>query len=270
MHRSIPTPAISLVEVGPFTIHFYALFIIAGVAFAIWLGDKRFVNGDVARVNVVADVAIVAVPLGVIGGRLYHVLSSPAQYFGEDGDFLAAFKIWEGGLGIWGAIALGSLGAYLSYSRLSKEKNLPAFTYFLDSLAPGVLIAQGIGRFGNWFNGELFGRPLTAPFALSIPSELRPEGFQNFQTFHPTFAYEALWAFLIAGLLIWVTPKFKSGQLFLLYIALYCLGRFFIEMLRIDTATIIFGMRINLWVSLLIGLGATITIIRISRKSGRL
>lgn len=259
-----------MVEVGPFTIHFYALCIIAGIALAIWLGDKRFARDHSERENVVADVAIATVPAGIIGGRLYHVVTSPDQYFGAEGNLLDIFKIWQGGLGIWGAIALGTAAAYLSYSSLGKKRTLPPFTQFLDALAPGVLIAQGVGRFGNWFNGELFGRPLNAPFALSIPQSLRPSGYESFETFHPTFAYEALWAFLIAALLIWITPKVKSGQVFAAYVGLYCAGRLFIESLRIDSAHHLLGLRLNIWVSAFVGLGALVAYLRISKRSGRL
>ena len=161
MKLAFPTPTQSALELGPLTIHFYALFIIAGIAIAIWLGDKRFRAQAVNGASVVSEVAITAVPVGVIGGRIYHVISSPAAYFGANGDPVAALKIWQGGLGIWGAIAFGFLGAYLRYRTLQKRIDLPSFAVFADALAPGILFAQAIGRFGNWFNGELFGRPLT-------------------------------------------------------------------------------------------------------------
>jgi len=160
-------------ELGPFTIHFYALCIIAGIVIAVWLGDKRFkAHGDNLE-NVVADVAIWAVPFGIIGGRLYHVISSPNNYFGKNGEPIDAFKIWQGGLGIWGAISVGAIAAYFAYKKQQKKKDLPSFGYFLDALAPGILLAQAIGRLGNWFNGELFGRPTDLPWALEIPQSLR-------------------------------------------------------------------------------------------------
>ena len=180
-------------ELGPFTIHFYALCIIAGIVIAVWLGDKRFkAHGDNLE-NVVADVAIWAVPFGIIGGRLYHVISSPNNYFGKNGEPIDAFKIWQGGLGIWGAISVGAIAAYFAYKKAQKKKDLPSFGYFLDALAPGILLAQAIGRLGNWFNGELFGRPTDLPWALEIPQSLRPDGYTTFETFHPAFLYELIW-----------------------------------------------------------------------------
>ena len=218
-----------------------------GVFVAIALGRSRYAKrgGDVDEV---IDCAIVAIPAGIIGGRLYHVITSPERYFGATGHPIDAFKIWDGGMGIWGAIALGTLASWLLFRR---EKRSLAFTDLLDALAPGLLIAQGIGRFGNWFNGELFGRPTNLPWALKIPQNYRPPGFESYSTFHPTFLYEAIWCFLAAALLMWVGYRLAltSGSLFLAYIAIYCLGRAGIESLRIDQAHQILGLRLNEWVS---------------------
>lgn len=266
---SIPTPSTSAIGIGPLTIHFYALCIILGVAIAIWLGDKRFkkfANYNPAATGVVADVAVYAVPAGIIGGRIYHVVTSPAQYFGANGRPLDALKIYEGGLGIWGAISLGAVVAWLAYRKRTANLELPTFRFFLDALAPGILIAQAIGRFGNWFNGELFGKPFTGPWALEIPLSKRPIGFLEYSTFHPTFLYEALWCLLIAALLIWRTPKLKPGQGFALYVALYCLGRFGFESLRIDEANQILGLRVNLWVALIVGVLAVLAARRFGRQ----
>ncbi|MEY3649486.1 MAG: hypothetical protein RL370_189, partial [Actinomycetota bacterium] len=178
---------------GPLTFHLYALCIIAGIAIAIWLGDKRFRAQAPEAKSVVSEVAITAVPAGIIGGRIYHVITSPNAYFGSGGNPVDALKIWEGGLGIWGAISLGAVGAWLRYRQLAKRMELPNFAIFLDALAPGILFAQAIGRFGNWFNIELFGKPLNAPWALEVPVQYRPSGYAAFETFHPTFLYEALW-----------------------------------------------------------------------------
>lgn len=259
MFRSIPTPTLSQLSIGPFTVHFYALCIIAGIAVAIWLGNKRLAAHDPSLEGVVSEVAVIAVPSGIIGGRLYHVITSPDKYFGENGDLLSALKIWEGGLGIWGAISLGALGAFVSYRRLAKTMNLPSFGVFLDAIAPGILFAQAIGRFGNWFNAELFGRPLDAWWGLSIPYKYRPRGYGLVETFHPTFLYEALWCSLLAIVLIRFASKWSAGATFAAYVGSYSLGRLFIESLRIDEAHQIAGMRINQWVSLaLIGVGAAI------------
>jgi prolipoprotein diacylglyceryl transferase len=256
MYAAIPTPTTSAVEIGLFTIHFYAVCIIVGVAVAIWLGNRRFTSAHTGVEGVVADVAIVAVPFGVIGGRLYHVLTTPEQYFGADGKFVNIFRVWNGGLGIWGAISLGALGAYLSYRRIRRAKNLPPFTSFAGAIAPGLLLAQAIGRWGNWFNGELFGRPLNSPWALSIPYSLRPSGYEDFETFHPTFLYESLWCGFLAVVLIYLTPRLSSGAIFSLYVAGYSFARFFIESLRIDQAHTWGGLRLNQYVSLILsGIG---------------
>ena len=270
MLSAIPTPANSAIGIGPLTVHYYALCIILGVAAAIWLGNKRyraFASNSEQSIGVVADVAIYAVPAGIIGGRIYHVITSPAQYFGENGQPLAALKIYEGGLGIWGAISLGAVVAWFAYRKRSKKLELPSFRLFLDALAPGILIAQAIGRIGNWFNGELFGRPFSGPWALEIPLSKRPIGYLEFETFHPTFLYEAIWCLLVAALLIWLTPKLKAGQGFAIYVALYCVGRFGIESLRIDDANEILGLRVNSWTALFVGLTAGLFAIRFARQN---
>ena len=270
MFRSIPTPTLSQVVIGPFTVHFYALCIITGIAIAIWLGDKRLVSAGAEQglqlKGVVSEVAVIAIPAGVIGGRLYHVFTSPEQYFGSNGDLLSILKIWNGGLGIWGAIALGALGALFSYRRLAKKVQLPSFAVFLDAIAPGILIAQAIGRFGNWFNAELFGRPLDSWWALEIPYKYRPRGFGLYETFHPTFLYEAIWSSLVAIVLITAAKRWANGATFAIYIAAYSLGRFFIEGLRIDPSQAIGGLRLNQWTSVVIfGLGISI-FYRLQRK----
>ena len=249
------------------TIHFYALCIILGVAFAIWLGEKRYRQYG-GNPGVVSDLAIWVVPAGVIGGRIYHIFTSPEYFFGKSGNLIDIFKIYQGGLGIWGAITLGGIVAYWRYQKLS---NAIPFAFFMDALAPGILIAQGIGRFGNWFNGELFGSPTTLPWALEIPRWLRPTGFDNFATYHPTFLYEALCNFLLAGILIYHralkilrdesqknTKSLRPGSIFILYVAGYCTYRFFIEGLRIDSAHNFMALRLNQWVSLILGVSAFI------------
>lgn len=252
-NTSIPTPTSSVVELGPLTIHAYALCIIVGVAIAIWLGNRRFIAAFPDARGIVSDVAVIAVPAGVIGGRIYHVISSPAQYFGENGKPLDALKIWQGGLGIWGAISLGAIGALFAYRHLARSRDLPQFRYFLDALAPGILFAQAIGRWGNWFNGELYGRPTDLPWALEIPRNLRAIEYREFETFHPTFLYESLWCLLIGLLLIKFSPRLLGGQVFSLYILAYCAGRLVFEALRIDEANLILGIRLNIFVALLVG-----------------
>lgn len=266
MIRSIPTPSVSAFSLGPFTVHFYALCIISGIVIAIWLGDRRYRQAGGGN-NVVADVAIVAVPFGIIGGRLYHLITSPDAYFGAHGRPLDAFKIWQGGLGIWGAVTLGTFVSwrYVEHLRGKGREGVLPFSAFADALAPGLLFAQAIGRFGNWFNGELFGRPTRLPWGLEIPFALRPQGYENFLTFHPTFLYEALWCVLVAILLMKLESRFKPGQSFLFYIGAYCIGRFFIESLRIDAAHAFFGLRVNEWVSMVIALWAIAQFWRVGR-----
>jgi prolipoprotein diacylglyceryl transferase len=264
---AFPTPSQSVLEIGPLTIHYYALCIITGIAVAIWLGNKRFNFKTAQGQAVVSEVAFVAVPSGIIGGRIYHVISSPNAYFGKGGEPVDALKIWEGGLGIWGAISIGLFGAYLRYKSLGKKVELPSFAVFADALAPGILFAQAIGRFGNWFNGELFGRPLDTWWAVEIPSRYRPSGYSQFESFHPTFLYEAIWCTVIAILIIVLGDKLKAGQSFALYVAAYCVGRFFIELIRIDTANTIAGFRVNVWVSVLVGAGAALYFARASKRN---
>ena len=268
--RYIPSPSQATLEIGPLTFHFYALCIIAGIAIAIWLGDRRLRAHDPTLVTVVSDVAIFAVPFGIIGGRIYHVLSSPSDFFGSEGSPLDVFAIWKGGLGIWGAISFGALGAYWGYKRVESKRteiSLPPFRIFLDALAPGILLAQAIGRFGNWFNVELFGRPLDAWWALEVPVQKRPSELRAFETFHPAFLYEALWCSLVAFTLILLRKKLLPGQTFALYVAAYCLGRFFIESIRIDSANLFFGLRQNEWVSIVVGALALAYFLRIRHKS---
>ncbi|MBM3721790.1 MAG: prolipoprotein diacylglyceryl transferase [Actinobacteria bacterium] len=262
---SIPSPTRSLLEIGPLTIHFYALCIILGIVAAVLIGSRRFVAKGGAA-GVVGDVAIFAVPAGIVGGRIYHVITSPSDYFGEGGRPIEAFYIWQGGLGIWGAISLGALGAFLAYRRHPKRADI-SFASFADAIAPGLLVAQGIGRFGNWFNKELFGRPLDAPWALEIPLRYRPFGYSKFETFHPTFLYEALWCFLIAALLVLLGRRhaLQKGSIFAFYVALYSLGRGVIETLRIDESNLILGLRLNIWTSLILFVSATFVAYRLIR-----
>lgn len=254
MKTFIPTPGSSTLELGFFTIHFYALCILLGIVIAIWITKKRYVElgGDSSEIS---DLALFVIPAGIIGGRIYHVITSPQKYFGEGGKPIEVIEIWRGGLGIWGAISLGAIAAYFYFM---KVKTSLSFANLADAIAPGLLIAQGVGRFGNWFNGELFGKPTKVFWALEIPSENRPMGFENFQTFHPTFLYEAIWCFAVA-LLIMRLAFFKrlagSGAVFIFYVAAYSLGRLFIEAIRIDEANLILGLRLNIWVSLFAFLG---------------
>lgn len=261
MKTFIPTPSSSTLELGLFTIHYYALCILLGIFVAIWVTKRRYLalGGNPSDIS---DLAIYVIPAGVIGGRIYHVITSPQKYFSEGGSPIAVFKIWEGGLGIWGAIGFGALAAFIYYE---KRNTSLTFAQLADSIAPALLLAQAIGRFGNWFNGELFGRPTEVFWALEIPPENRPTGFENYVTFHPTFLYEAIWCSIVA-ILIMRSSYFRkisgTGAVFIFYAASYSLGRLFIEMIRIDEANRILGLRLNIWVSAAILIGASALFLR--------
>ena len=267
MNQLIPSPSLSSFSVGPLTIHFYALCIITGIAAAIWIGRKRYANLG-GNPDDVSEVAIWAVPFGIIGGRIYHVITSPSQYFGSNGNPIDALRIWEGGLGIWGAISLGAVGAYLYFRTHKTSLN---FRQLLDSLAPGVIVAQAIGRIGNYFNQEVFGKPTELPWGLEIDSVNRPNGFESYSTFHPTFLYELLWCLVVAVLLIKL-PGFlkkitaRQGDVFALYVFGYTAGRVWIETLRIDEANLILGLRLNIWVSLIVLITASAYLIASKRR----
>lgn len=244
----IPSPEQAVWHLGPLPLRAYALCIIAGVVAAIWIGEKRFVAAG-GRPGAIGDIAIWAVPFGIIGGRIYHVLTDPELYFGDGRNPVDALKIWEGGLGIWGAIAFGGVGAWIACKRYDID-----FLTMADALAPGLLVAQAIGRLGNYFNQELFGRPTTVPWALEISERHRPDGYEQFATFHPTFLYEALWNLAAAVLLVWLGKRFAltHGRVFALYVMLYTLGRGWIEALRIDTVNHLGPFRLNIWTSIVV------------------
>ena len=263
---SIPSPADGVWHLGFFPLRGYAVTIIIGIALAIWIGDRRW-RARGGAPGVVADVAVWAVPFGIIGGRLYHVITSPAAYFGEGGHPLDALKIWQGGLGIWGAVVLGGVGAWIGVRR--RGIPLPPFG---DAIAPGIAVAQAVGRWGNWFNQELFGGPTTLPWGVEIDLQHRPVQYLDVTTFHPTFLYESLWMLVVAGILVLVDRRwrFGHGRLFALYVALYAMGRLPIELLRIDPANEILGVRINVWVSIVVFVGAvTYLVVSWRRVPGR-
>ncbi len=262
----IPSPAQGVWQLGPFPVRAYALCILAGVVLAIWLGNKRLVARGGPE-GAVADVAVWAVPFGIVGARLYHVVSSPDAYFGPEGEPMKAFRIWEGGLGIWGGIALGAVGAAIACRR----RGLRVST-FADAVAPGVLLAQAVGRLGNWFNQELFGGPTQLPWALAIDPQFRPQGYEQFATFHPTFLYELLWNVAAAALLLYLDRRYRMGhgRVFWAYVALYTAGRLWIEALRIDDAELVLGLRLNIWTSLAVfALAVAFLVVSARRHPGR-
>jgi prolipoprotein diacylglyceryl transferase len=262
-----PSPAQGVWYLGPFPVRAYALCIIAGIIAALVIGDRRWAARGGER-GVVYDVALWAVPFGLIGGRLYHVLTDWKTYFGEGGAGLgAALRIWEGGLGIWGAIALGGVGAWIACRR--RGIPLPAFG---DAVAPGIVLAQAIGRLGNYFNQELYGRETTVPWGMEIFYRRDSSGVVDVHSLdgvstgqvaavvHPTFLYELLWNLLVFVLLLYVDRKYRlgHGRLFALYVASYCVGRFWIELMRDDTATLVAGIRINVFTATFVFIGAVV------------
>ena len=244
----IPSPSQGVWHLGPLPLRAYALGIIIGAIVAIWIGEKRFVARG-GKPGVIGDVSMWAIPFGIVGARIYHVITDPELYFGAGKNPVNALKIWEGGLGIWGAAALGAVGALIGCRRYDVK-----FSEVADALAPGILIAQAIGRWGNYFNQELFGKPATEPWGLKIDAANRPDGYEQYATFHPTFLYESIWNLLGALLIIWIGHRFRltGGRVFALYVMVYTAGRFWIEQLRIDPANGIGPFRLNVWTSIIL------------------
>ncbi|MFL4903516.1 prolipoprotein diacylglyceryl transferase [Streptomyces sp. MMS24-I2-30] len=255
----IPSPSRGVLHLGPIPLRGYAFCIIIGVFVAVWLGNRRWVARG-GRSGTVADIAVWAVPFGLVGGRLYHVITDYELYFSSGRDWVDAFKVWEGGLGIWGAIALGALGAWIG----ARRRGIPMPAY-ADAVAPGIALAQAIGRWGNWFNQELYGRETHVPWALHITSS---EGGRVPGYYHPTFLYESLWCIGVAILVIWADRRFKlgHGRVFALYVAAYCVGRAWIEYMRVDDAHHILGLRLNDWTALIVFLLAVAYIVVSAKK----
>ncbi|MFZ9283331.1 MAG: prolipoprotein diacylglyceryl transferase [Candidatus Nanopelagicales bacterium] len=246
--QGIPSPASGVWYLGSFPLRAYALAIIIGIVVAVLWGDRRWqkIGGKAGEIS---DVAVWAVPFGIVGGRIYHVVTDAQLYFGTGANPIDALKIWQGGLGIWGAIGFGALGAWIAAKRMGI-----GLAPLADAVAPGILLAQAIGRVGNYFNQELFGSPTNLPWGLEIDLAKRPAGYEGFETFHPTFLYESIWAIVVVAILLFVERKYKlnNGRVFLLYVALYSFGRLFIEQLRIDPVNEAGGFRLNTYTALII------------------
>ncbi|MDI5970299.1 prolipoprotein diacylglyceryl transferase [Streptomyces sp. SL13] len=262
----IPSPSVGVVHLGPIPLRGYAFCIIIGVFVAVWLGGRRWAARG-GQKTTVADIAVWAVPFGLVGGRLYHVITDYELYFGPGKDWVGAFKVWDGGLGIWGAVALGALGAWIGCRR--RGIPLPAWA---DAVAPGVALAQAIGRWGNWFNQELYGSPTKLPWALKIDAAHRPPNTPDIGLYQPTFLYECLWCIGVALLVMWADRKWRlgHGRAFALYVASYTVGRFWIEHMRVDYAHHILGLRLNDWTAIIVFIGAvTGFLISAKRHPGR-
>lgn len=265
-----PSPARGVWHLGPIPIRAYALCIIIGIVVALLIGDRRW-RARGGEPGVIYDIALWAVPFGLIGGRLYHLMTDWRTYFGEGGaGWEATPRIWDGGLGIWGAVALGGVGAWIGCRR--RGIPLPAFG---DAVAPGIVLAQAIGRIGNYFNQELYGRETTLPWGLEIFWREDGAGIRDphlldgvstgelYKIVQPTFLYELLWNLAVFAVLIYADRRFRMGhgRLFALYVAGYCIGRFGIELLRDDAATHIAGIRVNSFTSTFVFIGAVVYIL---------
>lgn len=258
----IPSPSTGEWHLGPIPIRAYALCILAGIVVGFLVGRARW-KARGGNPETLEAVVIVAVPLGIIGARIYHVITDAQLYFGPGRNWLDIFAIWNGGLGIWGAVPLGGLGVWLVCRRYGVK-----FWAVADALAPGIILAQGIGRLGNWFNSELFGRPTEVPWALMIDPVHRPAGFEQYETFHPTFLYELVWNVGVFLVLLWADRRFRlgHGKVFALYVVLYTVGRFWIEALRIDTVNTFGDIRLNNFTSVFVFVGALIWFIWLLRN----
>ena len=241
--------------IGPLSIHAYGLMIALGVIAAVWLTGRRLEASGAGTRDDASAMAVWAVTAGVIGARLYHVVTDWSSF---QHDLLKIPQIWRGGLGIPGGILFGTLGAAYAFRR----RGIPA-AVGMSAAAPALPLAQAIGRWGNWWNQELFGRPTNLPWALRIDEDKIPIGYAPGTTFHPTFLYESLWCFALCGLLLLIDRRYtlRPGRLFAMYLVGYAAGRFWIESLRIDLAHTIGGMRLNQWVSLVVGLTALVYLI---------
>jgi prolipoprotein diacylglyceryl transferase len=272
---SFPSPDRGVWQLGPIPIRAYALCIIVGIVVAVWWGERRFVARGGAP-GAVVDIAVFAVPFGLVGGRLYHVATDWQKYFGAGKNPWNALAIWNGGLGIWGAIALGGVGALIGCRR--RGIPLPAMA---DAIAPGIVVAQAIGRLGNYFNQELYGAPTSVPWGLEIYQRVDPatglpdalngvaESHVPVSIVHPTFLYELLWNLGVAALVVWADRRFRlgHGRAFALYVAGYTAGRFWIELMRADEATHVFGVRVNVFTAGLVFLGAVVYLV-VARTRG--
>ena len=246
MLTTLPSPSASSIEVFSLRFNAYGLMIALGVVAAVWLFKKRLLDRGVGHPDDAGSIAMTAVPIGIVGARAYHVITDWERF---QGNWFDVVKIWEGGLGIWGGMFVGVIVGIL----VARKRKLE-IAVGLTCVAPGLALAQSIGRWGNWFNQELFGKPTTLPWALEISAaKAKSAGFEAGTTFHPTFLYESLGCLLICVALIKIDKRWRpqNGRLFAMYVASYTFLRFFVESLRIDTAKLIGGLRLNQWTSII-------------------
>lgn len=257
MFAAIPSPSTSSIQIGALELRAYGLMIALGALLAVWISSRRY-EASGGDPSVVHRMATWAIPAGIVGARLYHVATDFNRF--RD-NWLEIPQLWKGGLGIWGAVAGGALVAWWSVKRDGGD--VPAV---FDATAVGIPVAQAIGRVGNWFNQELFGRPTDLPWGLEIDVPKRPMGYLDSETFHPTFLYEAIWNLGVAGFVAFAVPRLfpnlKKGYSWAVYVAGYTVGRLWIELLRIDKATELFGMRVNVWTSLVVLFAAVLVVMR--------
>jgi prolipoprotein diacylglyceryl transferase len=255
----IPSPAHGIVHIGPLQLHAYGLMLAIGVIVAAKIADWRWRRtGNNPRV--ISEMAIPVIVAGIVGARIYHLFTG---YKWSDSGIVGAFEIWKGGLSIWGAVAGGLIAVVV----IARRRHLDTLL-LLDAMGPAVVVAQAIGRWGNWFNQELFGRPSKLPWALEIDLAHRPAGYLQYSTFQPTFLYESLWCLIVFATIVWLERhrKLVKGQAFALYVAMYTFGRIFFEWLRVDPASKIFGVRFNLLLSAVLCVGATVWFVQLGRR----
>ena len=263
----IPSPPINSFHIGPLAVHFYALGYIIGITAAILITRRRWraVGGDPDVVN---DIALWVVPAGIIGGRIYFDITTPADIPHE---WYGVFAVWTGGLGIWGGVALAAIVGVWRLHRLGITAGP-----FANAVAPALLVAQAIGRLGNYFNKELFGKPTTLPWGLEIPYNYRVQGGipaqdLHFTTFQPTFLYELIWDLALAAFLVWLGhhAKIRPWSLFALYVAGYSAFRIFEESVRIDSSVYFFGLRLNMYIAIIGTVGGLVWFLIAQRRPDR-
>jgi len=265
---AIPSPSNGVWHLGPVPVRGYALCIVLGIVVAVWLSERRWVARG-GKAGEIQDVALWAVPFGIVGARLYHVATDHDLYFGAGRSAWNILYVWHGGLGIWGGIAGGALGAYIA----ARRRGI-LMRPLMDVVAPTLLVAQALGRWGNWFNQELYGRPTDLPWGLKIDQAHRVPGYEDHATFHPTFLYECLWNLAGFAVILWLERRFRIGygRVMALYVMIYTAGRFWIEQLRIDTVELhdVLGVRFNVWTSVVLFVAALVYFVwSLRRHPGR-